>query len=75
MSAPVQVTRDAVAHFLREIAFYVIGQFLPDLPAIDFYNHRVDLHGKVQAMGSFSTGNVPISAGVLQVSDAPVAKR
>lgn len=45
------MTSDAVTHFGREITFEVIGQFLPDVLAIDFYNHGVDLHGKVQVIG------------------------
>ena len=38
MSASPQMPGYLIAHFGRKIAFYVIGQFLPDVLAIDFCN-------------------------------------
>jgi len=37
--------RDSVAHFRRKVTFYVIGQFLPDVLAVDFYDLGRYLHG------------------------------
>jgi len=42
--ASLQVPRNAIPHFRRKVAFQVIGQFSPDVPAVDFYDLRRTLH-------------------------------
>ncbi len=47
--AALEMMRDAVAHLRREIAFHGVGEFFPDMAAIDFYDlgwrrHRSSEH-------------------------------
>src|SRR5438552_17396045 len=36
--AALEMMRDSVAHLGREIAFHVVGEFFPDVAAVDFYD-------------------------------------
>ena len=38
MLAALEMMRDSVAHLGREIAFHVVGEFFPDVAAVDFYD-------------------------------------